>query len=200
MQRFEYGQKEIDHLRRKDPKLGRAIERIGMLEREVMPDLFEALASCIVAQQVSGKAADAIWGKLKAKLGKVTPKAVAAAGDGDLRACGLSGQKLGYLRGIADGVLDGSIDLEALRDLPNAEVAERLTALRGVGRWTVEMLLIFSLMRPDVISFGDLGIRRGMMRLYGLKTLSREQFDRYAKRYSPFGTVASMYLWVIAES
>jgi 3-methyladenine DNA glycosylase/8-oxoguanine DNA glycosylase len=200
MERFEYGQREIGHLTKRDPKLGRAIERIGMLEREVMPDLFEALASCIVAQQVSGKAADAIWRKLAARLGKVTPEAVAATDDEGLRACGLSAQKAGYLRGVAREVLDGSLDLEGLRTLPDGEVAERLTALRGVGNWTVEMLLIFSLKRPDVVSYGDLGIRRGMMRLYGLKDLSRERFERYAKRYSPYGTVASLYLWTIAES
>ena len=93
----------------------------------------------------------------------------------------------------------GELDLAGLRSLSDADVILRLTALPGVGRWTAEMYLLFSLQRPDVVSWGDLAIRRGMMNLYGLTTLSREEFDRYRRRYSPYGSVASLYLWAVSH-
>ncbi|MPN12906.1 hypothetical protein SDC9_160226 [bioreactor metagenome] len=91
--------------------------------------------------------------------------------------------------------MSGALDLDGLWQEPDHIVVERLSALRGVGVWTAEMLLIFAFLRPDVLSYGDLAIRRGIMELYGLKTLSKEQFERYRKRYSPYGTTASFYLW-----
>ena len=92
----------------------------------------------------------------------------------------------------------GGIDLGKLAEMDDAEVIRELSALNGIGVWTAEMMLIFSLMRPDVVSYGDLGIRRGMMRLYGLEELPRAEFERYRARYSPYGTVASLYLWAIS--
>jgi len=89
--------------------------------------------------------------------------------------------------------------LDALREMPDETVIERLCALKGIGVWTAEMLLIFSLGRPDVLSWGDLAIRRGMTRLYGLKELTREKFEMYRKRYSPYGTVASLYIWAVSH-
>ena len=90
------------------------------------------------------------------------------------------------------------LNIAELATLPDAEIIRRLSSLNGVGVWTAEMLLIFSLERPDVVSWGDLAIRRGMMNLYGLDSLTREQFERYRKRYSPYGSVASLYLWALA--
>ncbi|NMB12462.1 MAG: DNA-3-methyladenine glycosylase 2 family protein [Firmicutes bacterium] len=100
--------------------------------------------------------------------------------------------------GAANAALRGEIDFDTLHTLTDAEVVRSLTALRGVGVWTAEMILIFSLGRPDVVSHGDLGIRRGMVALYGLDEVTREQFAKYAERYSPYGTVASLYLWRLA--
>ncbi|MCU0564846.1 MAG: DNA-3-methyladenine glycosylase 2 family protein, partial [Desulfobacterales bacterium] len=99
---------------------------------------------------------------------------------------------------IGEAAVSGELDLVGLRAMPDARVIERLSSLPGIGVWTAEMLLIFSLCRPDVVSWGDLAIRRGMMNLYGLKDLSREQFDRFRKRYSPCGSVASLYLWALS--
>ncbi|EQB90222.1 hypothetical protein M918_01105, partial [Clostridium sp. BL8] len=100
--------------------------------------------------------------------------------------------------GIAEAAISGEVDFSTLHTLTDEEIVKKLSALKGVGVWTAEMLLIFSLCRPDVVSFGDLAIRRGMMNLYGLKELPKEKFERYKKRYSPYGTVASLYLWALS--
>lgn len=192
---FEYGQAELDYLKRRDRKLGAVIERVGRIEREGMADLFEALLKCIVSQQISGKAAETVWGRLRERLGVLTPERVAAADAASIQACGMSMRKAGYIRGIGEAALRGELDVASLAALTDAELVARLSSLNGIGVWTAEMLLIFSLGRPDVLSWGDLGIRRGMMRVYGLKTLDRARFERYRKRYSPFGSVAALYFW-----
>jgi 3-methyladenine DNA glycosylase/8-oxoguanine DNA glycosylase len=198
MQLFPYGKAELDHLRGRDRKLGRAIDRIGMIERQVIPDLFEALVHSIVAQQISSKAAATVWGRLCGNLQAITPGTVAGTDVTDIQQCGLSMRKASYIKGIGEAAASGELDLAGLREMPDARVIERLSSLPGIGVWTAEMLLIFSLCRPDVVSWGDLAIRRGMMNLYGLKELSRTQFDRFRKRYSPCGSVASLYLWALS--
>ena len=199
MRTFRYGDEEREHLRRRDPVLGAAIDRIGTIERAVIPDLFAALVHSIVGQQVSSRAAASIWARLQESLGAVTPQSVAAASVEELRRCGLSARKAEYVRGAAETVLRGELDLPGLHDLPDREVIERLSSLRGVGTWTAEMLLIFSMERPDVVSWSDLAIRRGMRVLYGLEALDREQFERYRAQYSPHGSVASLYLWAVSH-
>jgi 3-methyladenine DNA glycosylase/8-oxoguanine DNA glycosylase len=198
MHLFQYGKAEIDHLKSRDKKLGRAIERIGMIERRVIPDLFKALVHSVVAQQVSSKAAATVWGRLCGKLLELTPRKVASTDVSDIQKCGLSMRKARCIKGIGEAALRGDLDLSELRELPDEEVIEKLSSLPGIGVWTAEMLLIFSLGRPDVVSWGDSAIQRGMLNLYGLKELSKEQFDRFRKRYSPCGSVASLYLWALS--
>lgn len=196
---FRYGSTEIDHLRKRDKKLGRVIDEIGLIRRQVTPDLFTALVAGIASQQVSAKAAETVWKRMEERFGIITPGAIATATTEEIQQCGMSKRKAGYIRGIADVVLTGKLDLAGLCSLPDEEVVERLTAQNGVGIWTAEMLLIFSMERPDVVSWGDLAIRRGMMRLYGVETLDRTDFLRFRKRYSPYGSVASLYLWEVAH-
>lgn len=198
MQLFQYGQTEIDYLTRRDRKLGRAIGRIGMIERPVTPDLFTALVHSIVAQQISRKAAVTVWGKLCERLLDVTPHTVAGTDVSDIQKCGMSMRKASYIKGIGEAAIRGDVDLLELRQMSDQGVIEKLSTLHGIGVWTAEMLLIFSLARPDVVSWGDLAIRRGMMNLYGLKELSKRQFDRFRKKYSPCGSVASLYLWALS--
>jgi 3-methyladenine DNA glycosylase/8-oxoguanine DNA glycosylase len=195
---FQYGQAEIDHLARRDRKLGRAIGRIGLIERPVMPDLFKALVHSIVAQQVSRKAAETVWAKLVERLSDVTPRNVAGTPVSDIQECGLSMRKARYIHGVGEAAMSGRLDILKLKQMPDEEVIEKLSSFPGVGVWTAEMLLIFSLCRPDVVSWGDLAIRRGMMKLYGLTALSKTQFDRFRNRYSPCGSVASLYLWALS--
>ncbi|MPN37525.1 DNA-3-methyladenine glycosylase [bioreactor metagenome] len=188
----------MDYLKSKDKKLSEAIERIGMIQREVIPDPFSALISSVVGQQISNKAAATVWNRLSALLGSITPERIAQVDLMEIQGCGMSERKAGYIKGIADAAMDGAVDFRTLDKLRDEEIIQKLSSLHGVGIWTAEMLLIFSLCRPDVVSYRDLGIRRGMMNLYGLQELPKDQFERYRKRYSPYGSVASFYLWALA--
>jgi len=195
---FEYDQSALEYLGKKDKKLGAAINRIGLIERQVIPDLFAALVHSIVSQQISGPAAATVWRRILDYFGTLTPEKIGQASCEEIQQLGISMRKARYIKGVAQAALEGRLDLQELNNLPDEDVIKRLVSLPGVGVWTAEMMLIFSLQRPDVVSWGDYGIRRGMMRLYGLPDLSREQFDKYRKRYSPYGSVASLYLWEIA--
>jgi len=199
MEIFKYGLVELENLKKKDKKLGAAIERIGMIEREVIPDLFSALVNSIVGQQISSKAAVTVWNRVQECLGVITPESIASANIENIQQCGLSMRKAGYIKGIGEAAMEGRLKLSELHELPDSEIIERLSSLNGIGKWTAEMLLIFSMERPNVVSWGDLAIQRGMMNLYGLKALSKEQFAKYVKRYSPYGSVASLYLWALSK-
>jgi len=199
---FEYGENELNHLRKRDKKLACTIDQIGMLQREVNPDVFAALIESIVGQQISVKAANTVRSRLiDACRGHLNPNGLIALGIEGIAGCGMNGRKAGYILGASEAAMDGRIDFDTLIHKTDAEIIQLLTALNGVGLWTVEMLLIFSLMRPNVCSYGDLAIRRGMMRLYGIaseKDLTREKFVQYTKRYTPYGSVASFYIWEMA--
>lgn len=195
---FQYGQKEIEYLKIKDKLLGEAIERIGFIERDVIPDLFEALINSVVGQQISMKAAATVWGRMKDRFGEITPPNIGSRTLDEIQQCGMSMRKAGYIKGIADAVLNGGLDMDELKNLPDDEVCRRLSSLKGIGVWTAEMLMIFSMQRPDIVSWDDLAIRRGMMMLYHHRKLDRSKFDKYRRRYSPYGTVASLYLWEIS--
>lgn len=195
---FEYGQKEIDHLKKKDKKLGAAIDRIGFIQRETKPEIFMAMVDSIISQQISSKAADTVLDRLCKLVDDITPHTIAATDLERIQQCGMTMKKAGYIKSLAEAVSTGELNLEELRGLPDVEVIKALVGLDGIGVWTAEMLLLFSLCRPDVVSYGDLAIRRGMMNLYGLKLLPKAKFERYKKRYSPYGSVASLYLWKLA--
>lgn len=196
---FKYGSLELNYLKNQDKKLGEAITRIGFIEREVIPDLFTALVNSIVSQQISSKAAATVFNRIQERAGIISPQTIAALDLAEIQSCGLSMRKAGYIKGLAQAVEAGDLNLAALQELPDHEIIKHLSALNGIGKWTAEMLLIFSLQRPDVVSWGDLGIQRGMMNVYGLKSINKEQFAKYRKRYSPYGSVASFYLWAIAR-
>lgn len=195
---FAYDERAVAHLARRDRRLGAVMERLGPLEREVIPDLFAALVHAIVGQQVSMSVQRTLWERVRGTLGEVSPARVLAVAPEDLRALGLSRRKADYVREAAQAVLDGRLDMDALREMEDAAVCDALTGLRGVGLWTAEMLLLFSLQRQDVFSFDDLAIQRGLRMLYRHKTIDRERFERYRRRFSPYGSVASLYLWAVA--
>ena len=196
---FHYTQAELESLKKKDKKLAAAIEKIGIIERPVNTDVFAALIDSIISQQISTKAAHTVRGRLEDLCGTLTPENIYAADIADIQKCGMSMRKAGYIKAAADAVYSGALAPESLRDMPDDEVIKHLSDLPGIGVWTAEMLLIFSLGRKDVLSFGDLAIRRGICNLYGHKALTREQFLRYKKRYSPYGSIASLYLWACSN-
>ena len=197
-QYFAYGTTETDYLCRKDKRLARVIERVGPIRREVRPDLFDALMHAIVGQQIATKAQQTVWNRLVQSLGEVTPATVDRMEAEALQRLGLSFRKVGYMKGAARKALLGELDVEALRHMDDASVCAALCQLEGVGVWTAEMLMLFSLQRPDVFSFGDLAIHRGLRMVYRHKVVSRERFEVYRRRFSPYGSVASLYLWAVA--
>ena len=195
---FVYGAQETEYLKARDPRLGAVIDTVGPIRRAVTPDLFAALINAIVGQQISTKAQATIWARLCAQLAPLSPATIAAAPPAALQGCGMSLRKADYIRGIATAVLDGSLDLQALSALPDDDIIRRLSALKGIGVWTAEMLLTFSLQRPNVISSGDLAILRGLRMLYRHRVITPRLFAKYRRRYAPYATVASLYLWAIA--
>ena len=169
-----------------------------MIEREVTSDPFLALLRSVIGQQISSKAAATVWSRLCASLPEISPEGIARADLAEIQRCGMSMRKASYLQGIGTAVLNGQLEIARFPEMPDEEIIRQLSSLTGVGVWTAEMLMIFSLCRPDVVSWGDLAIRRGMMHLYGLSTLTKDQFARYRKRYAPYGSVASLYLWAVS--
>ena len=200
-QYFKYGKKELEWLKSRDPALGAAIGRIGHIRRAVNPDLFSALINSIVGQQISSKAQKTVWGRIEERFKPMTAETIGSVATEELQACGISMKKAQYIKGIADAVIDGSLDMAALYKLTDEEICKRLVQIKGIGIWTAEMLMIFSMQRKDILSWGDLAIQRGLRVLYKREDISRELFDKYKQRYSPYASVASLYLWAIsAES
>lgn len=186
------------YLSARDKRLGEAIARIGKVERRVIPDLFSALVHSIIGQQISTKAHEAIWQRVISRFGELSPEPVAAMPADELKSFGLSYRKVEYIQKAARKIVSGEFDIAALREKDDKDVLTELTKLDGVGVWTAEMLMLHSLQRPDVLSFGDLGIRRGMTLLYHHRELTSEIFEKHRRRYSPYGSVASIYLWEIS--
>jgi DNA-3-methyladenine glycosylase II len=188
-------------LMRRDPVLGAAIKRIGacgMADRQ-RTDHLSALVGAIVSQQLSTKAAATIFGRFLALFpDKQIPNAaaIAALDEAALRGVGLSGQKVGYLRDLCARIADGRLRLDALDDLPDEIVIERLTEVKGFGRWTAEMFLMFRLHRPDVLPVGDLGIVNAVRKLYGLrKPPHPKRLQKIGEAWRPYRSVACWYLW-----
>jgi DNA-3-methyladenine glycosylase II len=188
-------------LMRRDPVLGAAIKRIGacgMAERQ-RKDHLTALIGAIVSQQLSTKAAATIFNRFAALFpdGRISSAAaIQALDDVSLRRVGLSGQKVAYLRDLCARIADGRLDLDALDALPDEHVIERLTSVKGFGRWTAEMFLMFRLHRPDVLPAGDLGIVNAIQRLYRLrKRPDAKRILKMGELWRPYRSVASWYLW-----
>jgi DNA-3-methyladenine glycosylase II len=198
--------KAREHLREADPVMAGLIDAVGKLEdfrrRADLAgpgDHYAALVRSIVCQQLSTSAARAIWGRLVEYFGghPPTPKQVLDADREEMRkAAGLSNAKVKYLRSLAEHVLDGSLALEGLEKLPDAEVIAQLTAVNGIGEWSSQMFLMFQLQRPDVLAAGDLGIRRAVERAYALPELPPPaEVQRIGAVWAPYRTLACLYLW-----
>lgn len=195
---FRYGDRETAYLAGKDKRLAQAIAQIGPIEREVDDDLFSAVVQHIVGQQISSAAQATIWARLLDTAGTINANTLLALGRDRLQQVGISYRKADYILEFADKVQRGEFDPEKVAAMDDEAVVRELTQLKGVGVWTAEMILTFCLQRPDVVSFGDLAILRGMRMLYRHREIDRQRFERYRKRYSPYGTVASLYLWAIS--
>ncbi|HEX8148776.1 MAG TPA: DNA-3-methyladenine glycosylase [Pyrinomonadaceae bacterium] len=196
----------VRHLAKADPVLARLMKRAGpfALKTRHMHNPFEALARNIVFQQLHGSAAEAIHRRLLELFGggRLRPRDVLGAPDDELRGAGLSGAKTAALKDLAAKTLDGTVPtLARLKRMGDEEIVERLTRVRGIGRWTAEMLLMFRLGRPDVLPVDDLGVRKGFAVTYGRATLpSAAELEAHAERWRPYRSVACWYLWRAAEA
>lgn len=196
---FDYGSEEIEYLASADPVLGVAMAELGRVEREVIPDLFAALIYAIIGQLISVRSANTVWNRMQESIGDITPENLFSVSADDIQHCGMTMKKATVISALSEDILQGRISLENLKKLPDEEVIRHLTALKGIGLWTAEMLLINCMERPDVVSWGDIAIRRGMEKLYGFPKLTKSQFDVCKSRYSPYGSVASIYLWKLSS-
>ncbi len=187
----------IHHLRRSDPVLGGIIDRVGEYQIRFRDPDFETLVKSIVFQQLSGKVANVIFGRLAAAVGAgFSPEAVLKLRPSRMRTLGLSTQKTAYIRDLARHIRDGKVVFEDLHDLPDPEVIARLTQVKGIGVWTAHMFMIFALKRHNVLPTGDLGIRNAIRKAYGLSELpSPADMETMAEKWRPYCTVASWYLW-----
>jgi DNA-3-methyladenine glycosylase II len=187
----------IEHLRRSDPVLAGIIERVGDYAIQFRDPSFETLVRSIVYQQLSGRVASVIFGRLKAAAGdRLTPESVLKLRPSRMRTLGLSTQKTVYIRDLARHTRDGLVRFEDLASAADAEVIAHLTQVKGIGVWTAQMFLMFALRRPDVLPTGDLGIRNAMRKAYGLESLpAPAQMEELGARWRPYCSVASWYLW-----
>lgn len=195
---FIYGEKEIDYLKSKDKRLAEIIDRVGRIEREVIPDLFSALVNSIVGQQISTKAHITIWERMLNELGEITPQRIDELDIQSLQKFGITFKKAENIKKAARKVIDGDLDISRLKELPDEDVCAELIKLDGIGIWTAQMLMIFSMQRPDILSYGDLAILRGMRMIYHHRRITKELFAKYKRRLSPYSSVASLYFWAVA--
>ena len=191
-----YWQEACAALTAADPVMAALVRRYRGEGLVGQGDPFLTLARAIVAQQISVRAADSIWARLEDCVGTVSPPEIAARSEETLRGAGLTRQKAGYLRDIAQGFVSGKIDPEEWQGADNEAVIADLLALRGVGRWTAEMLLIFHLQRPDVMPLADIGVRRAVAKHHGDGgAMSVDAIEAVAERWRPWRTAAVWHLW-----
>ena len=195
---FEYGAQETEYLARKDKRLGAAIEQIGHIDRAVDGDLFSSVVHQIVGQQISTKAQETIWQRMQQTLGTVDAGHILAAGVPELQKLGITYRKAEYITDFARKVQTGECRIEEIWQMPDEEVIRVLSSLKGIGAWTAEMILLFCLQRPDIFSYDDLAIRRGLRMVYRHRRIDRPLFERYRRRFHPYGSVASLYLWAVS--
>jgi DNA-3-methyladenine glycosylase II len=184
------------HLARRDPILKRLMKQIGPCTLTINPDGFSVLVRSIVSQQISSKAARSISGRLEESIGGIVPKAVLGASDDTLRAAGLSVAKTRAVRDLAEKVHSGAVPLKRLPEMSDEEVIEFLVLVRGIGRWTAEMFLIFSLGRFDVLPVADFGLREGVRRQYELEEHpSKQELEKLAEPWRPYRSIGTWFMW-----
>ena len=195
---FEYGETEISYLWSKDKRLAEVIDQIGMIKREIDPDLFSSVVHHIIGQQISTKAQATIWQRMKDALGEVNAETILATDISKLQSLGMTFRKVEYIMDFARKVHDGTFNLEAVWQMSDEDAIRELSSLKGIGVWTAEMILLFCMQRPNIFSYDDLAIQRGLRMVYHHREIDKKRFERYRKRFSPYCSVASLYLWAVS--
>lgn len=195
---FLYDESIIEYLKQKDKRLAEVIDKIGKIEREVDNDLFSSVVHHIIGQQISTKAQATIWQRMQDDFGVVNADTILAAGIDHLQSFGMTFKKAAYITDFAVKVKNGTFDLQGIWNKSDDEVITELSGLKGIGVWTAEMILLFCMQRPNVLSYGDLAILRGMRMVYHHRKIDRKLFEKYRRRLSPHCSVASLYFWAVA--
>ena len=195
---FAYGENEISYLKSKDEKLAEVIEKIGMIERETDTDLFSSVIHHIIGQQISTKAQATIWQRMQQGLGEVNAETILATDISKLQSYGMTFRKAEYITDFAEKVHNGTCNLDAVWQMSDEEAIRELSGLKGIGVWIAEMILLFCMQRPDILSYDDLAIQRGLRMVYHHRKIDRKLFEKYRRRFSPYCSVASLYLWAVS--
>ena len=199
---FSFSIEEINELIKKEPKFEIFIEKFGALTRTVNENIFESIIEAVISQQISGKVAQVIYNRLIEKVKIISPENLLLLNEEEYKIIGLGKQKSSYIISISNSFLNGEIKEDNLKLLDDKKVIEELIKLKGVGEWTAEMLLIFSLKRKNILSAKDLGIRKGLMKLYeksSIDEVTNSFIEECRQKFSPLNTLASFYLWEIAS-
>ncbi len=186
------------HFQKNDPILYKWMQKITVEERALPENLFEELCEQIISQQLSGKASDTIFGRFKKLFpkGDITPERLLKLQDDEIRTCGTSWAKIKSLKDLATKVKDKTLHLENLKNMSDEDVMKELTSVKGIGPWTAEMFMMFSLGREDIFSHGDLGLRNAIKKIYNFKKEpTRKQIEKIVEKWSPYRTYASRILW-----
>lgn len=186
-------QEAVPHLIEKDPMFQYILDEYGMPGFPNRPEGFESLCKTILEQQVSLDSARAVFNRLKLHLGDFSPENVVAATDEAIRACGITRQKTAYIKALADAVLSGEVDFESYRADEPDRVRQELIKVKGIGNWTIDVYLMFSLQSPDILPLGDIGIISAIKELTDLETT--QDMVEYTQKWSPYRTAASFFLW-----
>jgi DNA-3-methyladenine glycosylase II len=189
--------KAINHLKKCDPVLCAIIERVGAYRIKYGPPEFHSLAEAIIYQQLHGKAAVTIFNRFTALAGEpLTPQGILKLRDEQLRSVGLSKQKSTYVRDLAAKTASGLLDFSKLHEMPDDEVIKHLTQVKGIGVWTAQMFLMFSLKRPDVLPTGDYGVQAAMKKHYRKRKMPKpKEMEKIARTWAPYRSIACWYLW-----
>jgi DNA-3-methyladenine glycosylase II len=191
----EYWDKAKRSLARRDPVMGGIMRRFPKVHITPRGDPFHTLARAIVGQQISVKAAQSVWNKVVLCVSEVSPERIISKSRKDLRACGLSDRKVEYIADLAQHFADGKIHVHRWPGMGDEEIIAELTEVRGIGRWTAEMFLMFNLMRPDVFPLDDLGLQKGIRLCYFKRSVSLNRMRKLGETWRPWRSVATWYLW-----
>lgn len=197
---FPYGEKELRYLSERDKNMAIVVNMLGKIERKTDPDLFCALVQNIVGQQISNKAFETVWGRFINHFKNITPEIINAELSENIQKLGISQKKVAYIKKITAKVATKELDFEILSKLSDEDAIAELTKLDGIGKWTAEMFLLFSMRRTNILSYGDFAIKKGLQILHNRKEVTKPIFEKYRKLYSPYCSVASFYLWEIGNS
>lgn len=195
---FLYGEKELEYLKKKDKKLAYVIDTLGHINRMVDTDLFSSVVHHMIGQQISTKAQQTIWQRMNDTYGEVTVDTIGMADIHELQSFGITFRKAEYIKSFSEKVISGEFNPAVVEKLPDNEAIAALTALKGIGVWTAEMILLFCLQRPNILSYGDLAILRGMRMVYHHRAIDKKLFEKYRRRLSPYCSIASLYFWAVA--